>query len=169
MKNDQQVAIPIPFLYWFGLQNLRCYKCCRAIKTEVIEVTLIVYQCPLVSQNRESLNKIIFWKFDGRYNNAKNTHGPKECLSSLFGQLSPGWITLVRVNLDVFTWKTETNRHYFKSKQVTAQSLPYPQNNCYRFLLGFITKCNIKHNVWLIYCCTLQKGWLHNQIRLPLV
>ena len=48
METDKRAGTPIPFVYWFGLQNLRRYNvCCRAIKTKVTEVTLIAYQCPL--------------------------------------------------------------------------------------------------------------------------
>ena len=51
MGTDKRVATPIPFVYWFGLQNLRCRICCRAIKTKVIEVTSIAFQCPYDSCN----------------------------------------------------------------------------------------------------------------------
>ena len=34
------------FVYWFVLQNLRHHICCRAIKTTIIGVTVINYQCP---------------------------------------------------------------------------------------------------------------------------
>ena len=45
MDTDNRVAPPIQFVYWFGLQNLRRHMCCRAIKTKLIGVTSITYQC----------------------------------------------------------------------------------------------------------------------------
>ena len=42
---DKRVASPIPFVYWFGLQNLRRHMWCRAIKTKLIGVAAITYQC----------------------------------------------------------------------------------------------------------------------------
>ena len=51
---DKRVASPIPFVYWFGLQNLRRHMCCRAIKTTIIGVTVIAYQSLLS-------NKLGYW------------------------------------------------------------------------------------------------------------
>ena len=45
MDTDNRVAPPIPFVYWFCLQNLRRHMCCRAIKTKLIGVAASAYQC----------------------------------------------------------------------------------------------------------------------------
>ena len=37
MDTDKCVPPPLPFVYWFGLQNIRCQKCCRAIKTKIMD------------------------------------------------------------------------------------------------------------------------------------
>ena len=48
METDKRVMAPIPYVYLFGLQNLRCnIPCYRANKTKVIDVKSIAYQCPL--------------------------------------------------------------------------------------------------------------------------
>ena len=35
MDTDNRVAPPIPFVYYFCLQNLQCHMCCSAIKTKL--------------------------------------------------------------------------------------------------------------------------------------
>ena len=59
METDKRVAPPIPFAYWFGLQNLRHHMCCRAIKTKLIGVAVIAYQCPFApndaTQDRKNI------------------------------------------------------------------------------------------------------------------
>ena len=47
MDTDNRVALPIPFVYWFCLQNLQCHMCCRVIKTKLIGVAASAYQCLL--------------------------------------------------------------------------------------------------------------------------
>ena len=44
METDKRVVPPIPFVYWFGLQNLRRHMCGRANKTTIIGVAVIAYQ-----------------------------------------------------------------------------------------------------------------------------
>ena len=63
MDTDNHVAPPIPFVYWFELQNLRCHMCCREIKTKLIGVALMIYQCPLCSKNKKD-NVWIWGKFE---------------------------------------------------------------------------------------------------------
>ena len=35
MDTEKRVAHPKPFVYWFGLQNLRRHMCCRTSKTKL--------------------------------------------------------------------------------------------------------------------------------------
>ena len=56
MDYDNRVAPPIPFVYRFCLQNLRCHMCCRAIKTKLIGVAASAYQCLLLKQARSYLD-----------------------------------------------------------------------------------------------------------------
>ena len=51
IETDKRMA---PFVYWFGLQNLRRHMCCRAIKTKLIGGTVIDYQCPLYNVPQKS-------------------------------------------------------------------------------------------------------------------
>ena len=45
MDTAKYVAPPIPFVYWFGLQNLIRHMYCREIKIKLIGVAEIAYQC----------------------------------------------------------------------------------------------------------------------------
>ena len=42
IETDKGVGSPMLFVYWFGLQNMQCHICCRAIKTTIIKVSVIV-------------------------------------------------------------------------------------------------------------------------------
>ena len=58
METDKRVMAPIPYVYLFGLQNLRCnIPCYRANKTKVIDVNSIAYQCPLGKSRIDYLAK----------------------------------------------------------------------------------------------------------------
>ena len=60
MDTDDRVAHPIPFVYWFGLQNLRRHMCCSPIKTKHIGVASITYPVSIVGWGKEKYQKKFF-------------------------------------------------------------------------------------------------------------
>ena len=46
IETDKRVGPKIPFVYWFGLQNVKLHMSWREIKAKLIGVAVIAYQCP---------------------------------------------------------------------------------------------------------------------------
>lgn len=102
METDKWAATPIPFANWFRLQNLRHHKCCRAIKTKVIEAAVIAYQS-------------LYSLCEPSSPHTKEVYGFGEQLNSrsLLLLKSPGWITYYWKNR---IWPLSKDRNGEKKK-----------------------------------------------------